>query len=498
MPELFIDGQWVDGADGATREILDPADGRTIRTVSEGTRADTEAAIAAARRAFDTSDWPHRPATERAALLDALADALEADADHLAELETADTGKTLTESRADVDDVVGVVRYYASMAGHLDDVEVQGPDASLRSTVRRLPIGVCGQISPWNYPLLQASWKFAPALLAGCTMVIKPSELTPLTTIRAVELMAEVGVPAGVVNLVLGAGPQVGAPLADSPQVDLVSFTGGMATGQTIMRAAAGNVKRVALELGGVNPNLVFADADRELALDHAANAVFFHAGQVCSAGARLLVEESIAVEFVDELVARTGRIPLGNGRDPQTRCGPLISAAHRDKVERAIAGALAQGATLRTGGARPSDPALAAGNFLAPTILTDCHAGMDIVRTETFGPVLTVETFVDEQEALALASDTDTGLAAGVFTSDLDRGRRVARALRFGTVWINDYHPYFPQAPWGGFGTSGIGRELGHAGLDEYLELQHVVEQTAPAPAAWFPGPTPRPGATS
>lgn len=487
MPELYIDGSWCDANDGARREVIDPFDGSTARIVSEGGPDDTEAAIAAARRAFDTGPWPRTPAAERAARLAALADAMEADTDHLAALETADTGKTLEESRADISDVIGVIRYYASMADHLDDEQVQGPIPALRSTIRHEPVGVCAQISPWNYPLLQASWKFAPALLAGNTMVIKPSELTPLTTIRTVELMEQVGIPAGVVNLVLGDGPRVGAVLAASHDVDLVSFTGGIVSGRKVMEAATGNVKKLALELGGKNPNIVFADADHDLAVDHALNAVFFHAGQVCSAGARLLVEASIHDAFVDALVERTERIRLGNGRDAATESGPLISAAHRDKVERYVAGALDEGATLRCGGRRPDDAELADGFFYRPTILTDCHADMAIVREEVFGPVLTVEPFEDEAEALALAGDTDTGLAAGVFTSDVDRGRRVAEALRYGTVWINDFHPYFPQAPWGGFKTSGIGRELGVAGLDEYVELKHIAHNVDPAPTGWF-----------
>jgi betaine-aldehyde dehydrogenase len=487
MPELFIDGAWCEASDGARRDIIDPVDGSVARTVSEGGPDDAEAAIAAARRAFDTGPWPRTPVAERAARLAALADAMESDTDHLAALETADTGKTLVESRADVADVVAVIRYYASMADHLADEQVQGPIAALRSTIRREPVGVCAQISPWNYPLLQASWKFAPALLAGNTLVVKPSELTPLTTIRAVELMGEVGIPAGVVNLVLGDGPRVGAVFAASHDVDLVSFTGGIVSGRKVMEAACGNVKKLALELGGKNPNIVFADADRELAVDHALNAVFFHAGQVCSAGARLLVEASIHDAFVDALVERAERIRLGDGRDAATESGPLISAEHRAKVERYVTGAIDEGATLRCGGRRPDEPELADGFFYRPTILTDCHADMTIVREEVFGPVLTVERFDDEAHALALAGDTDTGLAAGVFTGDADRGRRVAETLRYGTVWINDFHPYFPQAPWGGFKTSGIGRELGVAGLDEYVELKHIAHNVDPAPTGWF-----------
>ncbi len=487
MAELYIDAQWRDARSGATREIIDPFDARVVREVSEGDVVDARDAIAAARRAFDDSDWPHRPGAERGRVLSRLAELIEADAEHLAALETDDTGKTLRESRQDMADIAGVVRYYAGMADKDAGEVIAAPDARMRSIVIREPVGVCGQISPWNYPLLQASWKFAPALAAGNTIVVKPSELTPLTTVRIVELMSELDLPAGVVNLVLGAGPTVGAELATNHDVDLVSFTGGIATGREVMKAASGNVKKLALELGGKNPNLVFADADRELALDHALLAVFLHAGQVCSAGARLLVEASIHDEFVDELVARAGRIRLGDGRDERSQSGPLISAAHREKVAGYVAGALDEGAQLRCGGKRPDDPALAEGFFYEPTILTGCHAGMQVVRDEVFGPVLTVEAFDDEAHALSLANDTPTGLAAGVFTSDLGRAERCARALRFGTVWINDFHPYFPQAPWGGFKSSGIGRELGPAGYDEYTELKHIAHNTAPSPTGWF-----------
>jgi betaine-aldehyde dehydrogenase len=349
------------------------------------------------------------------------------------------------------------------------------------------PIGVCGLIAPWNYPLLQASWKVAPALAAGCTFVLKPSELTPGTTIALTALLAEAGVPRGVANLVLGAGPSAGAPLADSPLVDMVSFTGGIATGRALMAAAAGTVKKVALELGGKNPNIVFADADLEAAVDHALNAAFFHAGQVCSAGSRLLVQEEIHDAFVAAVAERAERIRLGSGLDADTESGPLISEAQRDKVEEAIRGAVAEGAHVLAGGRRPDDPSLARGWFLRPTVLGNCHAGMRAVREEIFGPVITAERFVTEEDALRLANDTPYGLAGAVWTGDPERARRVATRLRAGTVWVNDYHPYFPGAEWGGFKQSGVGRELGPSGLDEFREAKHVYTNDTPAPAGWF-----------
>ena len=487
MNDLYIDGAWRGARSGATREIIDPLDQRVVRTVAEADVDDVREAIAAARRAFDETDWPRRPGAERGRLLGRLADAIEADRERLAGLETDDTGKTLVESRMDMDDIAGVVRYYAGLADKEGGEVVDAPMAGLRSVVHREPVGVCGQISPWNYPLLQASWKLAPALAAGNTIVVKPAELTPLTTIRIFELMEEVGFPDGVANLVLGAGVPVGAELASHPDVDLISFTGGIETGQQVMRSAADTVKNIALELGGKNPNIVFADADFDHAVDYALLAVFLHAGQVCSAGARLLVEASIHDEFVDAVVERTQRIVLGDGRDPKTESGPLISAEHRAKVEAHVARAIEDGATLRCGGRRPEDPALAAGFFYEPTVLTGCHPGMEIIQQEVFGPVLTVEAFDDEAQAVERANDTIYGLAGGIFTTDLVKAERVAADLRLGTVWINDFHPYFPQAPWGGYKRSGLGRELGRPGLEEYTETKHVATNLAPQRSGWF-----------
>ncbi|GGO01081.1 betaine-aldehyde dehydrogenase [Microbispora rosea subsp. aerata] len=483
MKDLYIGGQWRDAAEGGRREIHCPADEEHVATVAEATRADTEAAIAAARRAFDEGPWPRTPERERGALLLRVADLLQRDKAEIARAESLDTGKRLVESEYDVDDVIACFRYFGGIAGTDAGRVVDTGRADAISRVVYEPVGVCGLITPWNYPLLQTSWKVAPALVAGNTFVLKPSELTPSTAIMLMRLLEEAGLPPGVGNLVLGAGAEAGAPLAEHPDVDLVSFTGGLATGRWIMSAAAGTVKRVALELGGKNPNIVFADADFDTAVDFALTAVFLHSGQVCSAGARLLVEDSLHDAFVDEVVRRAERIKLGGPFDPEAETGPLISAAHLAKVEAYVEAGLAEGATLRCGGRRVDGK----GYFYRPTVLDDCHRGMRVVREESFGPVLTVERFSGEDEAVALGNDTDYGLAGAVWTTDAGKAQRVAARLRHGTVWINDYHPYVPQAEWGGFKQSGIGRELGPTGLNEYREIKHIWQNTDPRPQHWF-----------
>lgn len=484
---MWINGEWVYAEDGQTRSIINPCNQEVISVVAEGNRTDAQNAIKAARKAFDEGEWPRLPAPERGEKLRRIASLIREEKHEFARLETLNTGKTLAESEADMDDIASVFDYYAGLADKDGGEMLHSPLKNSESKVVREPVGVCGMITPWNYPLLQASWKLAPALAAGCTMVLKPSEITPLTTLKLAGLLEKAGIPKGVVNIVTGPGETVGAELSESADVDLISFTGGIETGRKIMKAASRNMKKIALELGGKNPNIIFADSDFETAVDYALNAVFFHAGQVCSAGARLLIEEKWHDRFVKAVVERAKRIRLGSGLNPDTQMGPLISAEHRDKVEKYIAIGIREGAKLLTGGKRPDGPEFARGFFIEPTIFDHCTSDMRIVKEETFGPILTVETFQTEEEAISLANDTIYGLAGAVWTQDMNRAERVSRALRMGTVWINDYHPYFPQAPWGGYKQSGIGRELGKTGLEEYTEQKHVYKNLQPQPLRWF-----------
>ena len=426
MKDLHIDGIWTAASEGTTSDVLNPYNGKVLAQVPVAGGVEVDSAVAAARRAFDRGPWRRTSAGERATLLRRVADLLIRDRDDLARTETLDTGKTLKEGRIDVDDVVAVFRYYADLAAHEAGRVVDAGRADVVSRIVHEPVGVCALIAPWNYPLLQMSWKVAPALAAGNTLVLKPSELTPLTTIKLVALLEEAGAPEGVVNLLLGPG-EVGAAMVAHPDVDLISFTGGLSTGEKIMASAAKGVRRVALELGGKNPNIVFADADFDTAVDYALTAAFVHSGQVCSAGARLIVQDGIHDRFVAELAARADRIRLGSGLDPQAETGPLVSAGHRAKVEGYIAKAVDEGAVLRAGGVRPDEPELAQGFFLRPTVFSECTAEMTVVREEVFGPVVTVERFREEADAITIANDTDYGLAGAVWTSDASAAQRVA-----------------------------------------------------------------------
>ncbi|GEM29553.1 betaine-aldehyde dehydrogenase [Nocardia neocaledoniensis NBRC 108232] len=493
---LYIDGAWRRAASGRTRDIRCPADDSLVGVVAEAGAEDTVAAIAAARRAFDEGSWRRTSAAERGDLLLRVADAIDDRRADFVRAETLDTGKRPYESDIDMSDIAHCFRYFGKLAAEDAGRVVDAGSPDVDSRIVYEPVGVCGLITPWNYPLLQAAWKIAPALAAGNTFVLKPAELTPHTAILLMTVLDDLGVPPGVANLVLGAGATAGAPLSSHPDVDLVSFTGGLATGKVIAREAAATVKKVALELGGKNPNVVFADAcdtDERLAacVDNALNAAFLHSGQVCSAGARLVIEASAHDRFVDELVRRAEQIRLGLPFAEGTETGPLISAAHRDKVHAYVEQARAQGAVIRTGGAFATGDqgsgSLDNGWFYLPTVIDEATRAMACVHDEAFGPTVTVETFTTEDEAVAIGNDTEYGLAGAVWSADAARARRIAARLRHGTVWVNDFGPYLPQAEWGGFGHSGVGRELGPSGLHEYREAKHVYENLRPGVTGWF-----------
>ena len=486
---MFFNGGWVEAASGATREILNPANNEVIATVTDGAERDAATAIAHARKAFDEGPWPRMRAPERAGFLFKLADLIEARADSLAELETRNNGKPLREAKFDVADAAACFRYYAGLITKPLGQTYEVGDPTIQGLVVREPIGVCGQIIPWNYPLLMAGWKLAPGLAAGNCCILKPAETTPLTAIELFKLIAEAGFPPGAAQLLLGPGPTVGHALAADSHVDKVAFTGGTVTGRKIMAAATGNVKKVTLELGGKSPCIVFADADFDVALEYAMFAIFAGQGEVCSAGSRLILDKKIADRFLPRLAEACGRIIVGDGLDPKTEMGPLITPQHMQKVLGYIDAGLSEGAELLCGGTRLSEGDLAKGNFVAPTVFVNTRPEMKIVREEIFGPVQVVQLFETEEEALRLANDTIYGLAGGVFTGDQAKGLRVLRGLRAGITWLNTYHPTFNEAPWGGYKQSGIGRELGTFGLDAYLETKQINIILAPQRLGWFSG---------
>jgi len=478
-----INGKWVAAKSGATRDILNPANNKTIAKATDSGAVDAEDAISAARKAFDQGPWGKSTGPERADKLFALANLIEKHADEFAKIDTENNGKPLREANYDAADAAGCFRYYAGLASKPQGQTYSVSDPNMVCMTVREPIGVCAQIIPWNYPLLMAVWKLAPGLAAGNACILKPSEMTPVSAVKLFELIEKAGFPPGAANLILGPGDPVGSTLAASDRVDKVAFTGGGVTGRKIMAAATGNLKKVTLELGGKSPNIVFADADFEAALEFAMFGIFAGQGEVCSAGSRLILERSIADKFLPRLAAACGKIVVGDGFAEDTEMGPLISRAHADKVLGYIKSGLDEGAKLLCGGHRIEGP----GNFVQPTVFTDVPSNARILREEIFGPVLVVELFDTEEEAVAKANDTVYGLAGAVFTSDGARAQRVIRRLRAGITWINTYHPTFNEAPWGGYKQSGMGRELGTYGYEAYTEVKQININLAPGRLNWF-----------
>ena len=474
--KLFIGGQWVDSASGKTFETLNPATEAVIAEVAEGDAEDIRRASAAARRAFESGPWRTMDARDRGRLMYKLADLVEDNLEDLAKLETLDNGKPIGEStHADLPLVIDCLRYYAGWADkiHGSTVPVRGNHFCY---LRKEPVGVAGQIIPWNFPLLMASWKWGPALAAGCTVVMKPAEQTPLSVLRLAELTQEAGFPDGVVNVVPGYGPTAGQAILDDPQIDKVAFTGSTAVGKHVMREAANSMKRVTLELGGKSPNIIFADADLKQAAAGAFVGLFLNQGQACCAGSRILVEEPAYDEIVETLSGMAGGRTVGDPFDAKTEQGPQVSREQFDTIMKYVESGRSEGATLKTGGGRHGD----AGYFIEPTVFADVTDDMTIAKEEIFGPVMQVQKFSAGEkgleEVVRRGNATNYGLAAAVYTRDVAKAHKAAAALRAGTVWVNCYDVFDAAAPFGGYKESGVGRELGAAGLENYLEQKTVT----------------------
>ncbi|MBA0604480.1 hypothetical protein Godav_017137 [Gossypium davidsonii] len=533
--QLFIDGEWREPILKKRLPIINPATEEIIGNIPAATAEDVELAVAAARRALSRNkgkDWATAPGAVRAKYLRAIAAKVTERKTELAKLEAIDCGKPLDEAVWDIEDVAGCFEYYADLAEGLDAKQkapVSLPMETFKSYVLKEPIGVVGLITPWNYPLLMATWKVAPSLAAGCAAILKPSELASMyilnlvavicllyenlrafvyifhleptmllimyafllssTCLELAEVCREVGLPPGVLNILTGLGPEAGAPLASHPDVDKIAFTGSSATGSKIMAAAAQMVKPVSLELGGKSPIIVFEDVDLDKAAEWTAFGCFWTNGQICSATSRLIVHENIAREFLDRLVKWTKNIKISDPFEEGCRLGPVVSGGQYEKVLKFISTAKSEGATILSGGVRPEH--LKKGFFVEPTIITDVTTSMQIWREEVFGPVLCVKTFSTEEEALELANDTHYGLGAAVISNDLERCDRVSKNLQAGIVWVNCSQPCFCQAPWGGNKRSGFGRELGEWGLDNYLSVKQVTQYVSDEPWGWYRSPS-------
>ena len=475
--KLLINGQWVDAKSGKNFDVYDPATDGVIAQVAEGDAADVELAVTAARAAFDTGPWSKMTASERGRLIWKVGELVEENADELAALETIDNGKPFAVAKAaDVALAADMFRYMAGWAtkteGNTIPLNVPyAPDGEFHAFTLKEPVGVVGQIIPWNFPLLMAAWKLGPALATGCTVILKPAEQTPLSAIRLGELLQEAGIPDGVVNIITGFGETAGAAIASHDQIDKVAFTGSTEVGKLIINAATGNLKKVTLELGGKSPNVVYDDANIEAAIAGAADAIFFNQGQVCSAGSRLFVQSGIYDEVVAGVSEIANNLKVGSGFDASTQMGPLVSREQFDRVSGFLNAGISEGAEASAGGGALDRP----GYFVQPTVLKNANADMSVVREEIFGPVVAAMPFKDECDLVGQANNSSYGLAAGIWTSDISKAHRFAKAVKAGTVWINCYSIFDAALPFGGYKQSGWGREMGHAALENYLQTKSV-----------------------
>jgi len=481
----FVNNEWIAGRN--TREVVNPFNGEKIAIVPEASKQDVDHAIRAAREAFDRGSWKDTTAQQRGRILFAMADIVRKNAAMLAELETLNCGKPIVESEFDMADTASCFEYYGGLATKVHGETLPVPDNALNMTLRE-PVGVAGLIVPWNYPIMLAAWKLAPALAAGCTVVLKPAEQTPLTTLEFARLVQEgiPDLPPGVLNVVTGDGPVAGRAIVESMEVDKVAFTGGTETGREVLRGVANsNLKKVSLELGGKSPNIFFSDASLDAAIDGALFGIFINQGEVCSAGSRVLVQQDLFKRFVGRMKEMTPRIRLGNPMDRETKMGPLVSKEHLERVESYIEVGKKE-AALVTGGKRPSSQDLRDGYFIEPTIFETDNTTR-IAREEIFGPVVACIPFKDEDDALRIANDSPYGLAAAVWSRDVFRCLRVVKNLKAGVVWVNTMRPCYVEAPWGGYKQSGHGRELSLHGIEEFLETKQVHINLSERPIGWY-----------
>lgn len=482
----YINGQWVESKNPEKLEILNPATQEVIARAPKATKEETEEAIKLAKKAFESSVWSGKSPWERAEVLHQIADKLQDNLDELTDLEVQNNGKTRREARSDVEEAASTFRFYAGLLT-MPDGQTYDASGDMQTLIVKEPMGVAGLIVPWNFPLLMSVWKVAPALAAGNSILLKPAEITPVTAGKLFELMDESDLPKGVANLMMGNGSVVGQTIAESPDVDVVSFTGSTEVGRNVMRAAASNMKKVSLELGGKSPNIIFADADLETAVDYALFGIFMGSGQVCSSGSRILVQEEIYDEFVEKYVEKAKRIRVGPGNDERSQMGAIVSKKHMESILDYIRVGKEEGAILALGGNRIEKDSLDKGFFIEPTVFTHVTSAMRIVREEIFGPVVAIQKFRNEEEAVKIANDTDFGLAGAVFSTDQNKALRVIKKVRAGITWVNAYHLTSIQAPWGGYKESGIGRSLGAYGLEEYQETKQINMNMDPKPIHWF-----------